>query len=94
MGKGQTYLLYPTELRKGYQALVVQGTSPSCKAYQRFTPSLGGNFGSSFFQIPHWPHFTVLSLIRQIYEVSSGTLAFAYIFPPFRVMAGLAPASS
>jgi hypothetical protein len=34
---------------------------------------------SSFLQIPHWLHFTVLSLLGQIYEVSSGTLAPAYI---------------
>jgi len=28
--------------------------------------------------------FTGLSLFGQIQEVSSGTLAFAYIFPPFK----------
>jgi hypothetical protein len=41
-------------LRKGYRASVVEGTSPTDKACQRFAPSLGGNFGSGFLQIPHW----------------------------------------
>ena len=36
----------------------------------------------------------VYSLLGQIRKVSSGTLAFAYTFPPFRVVAGLSPASS
>ena len=71
-------------IRKGYRASVVNGTSPSRKACQRFTPSLGGNFGSSFLQIPHWLSFSVLSLVGQIHRVSSGTLAFAYTFPPFK----------
>ena len=65
-----------------------------CKACQRFTPGLGGKFGSSFLQIPHWLSFTCLSLLGQILRVSSGTLAFACIFPLFRVMAGLTPGSS
>ncbi len=57
---------------------------PLCQTYQRFTPSLSSKFGASFLQIPHWLPFTGSSLLRQIREVSSGTLAVAYIFPPFK----------
>ena len=73
---------------------VVVGTLPFYKAYQRFTQSLGDKFDYGFLQIPHWLHRAVLSLLGQLYGVSSDTLAFVYIFPPFRVMAGLTPASS
>jgi len=89
-----TYLLYPTEYGKDIGLWWSKAPRPFRKAYQRFAPSLGGKFGYGFLQIPHWLHFTGLSLIGQIGRVSSDTLAFAYIFPPFRVMAGLAPASS
>lgn len=60
---------------------------------------LGGDFGYGFLQIPHWPS-SLCSLIKLMYEyipvnslVSSGTLAFTYIFPPFRAMTGLSPVS-
>jgi hypothetical protein len=35
---------------------------PLLQAFQRFTPSLGGDFGVSFLQILHWLCFAVYSL--------------------------------
>ena len=62
---------------RGYLALSVRPARGSL-------PSLSSKFGAGFLQIPHWLPFTGLSLLGQIREVSSGTLAFAYIFPPFK----------
>jgi hypothetical protein len=84
----------PCGIRKGYRASVMEGTSPLRRACQRFAPSLSGRFDAGFLQIPHWLSFTGVFLLGQIQRVSSGTLAIVYIFPPFRAMAGLSPASS
>jgi hypothetical protein len=62
---------------RGYLARSVRPTRGSHRV-------LSSKFSVGFLQIPHWLPFTGLSLLRQIREVSSGTLAFAYIFPPFK----------
>ena len=36
---------------------------PPLQAYQRFTPSLGGDFGYSFLQIPHWLCLTCIPIM-------------------------------
>ena len=64
--------------------------------------SFGQVFGGfvnlfSDVQIPHWLPFGRSLAVRLFLKVqtgvSSGTLAFAYMFPAHRAMAGLAPAS-
>ena len=85
----------PHGIRKGYRALVMEWKVPRPfrRACQRLAPSLSGRFDAGFLQIPHWLSFTGVFLLGQIQKVSSGTLAIVYTFPPFRVMAGLSPAS-
>jgi len=55
------------------------------------------NLDSGFLQIPHWlpcgSGLAVLLVLKVRRGVSSGTLAFAYMFPAPRAMAGVAPAS-
>jgi len=64
--------------------------APFSRTCQRFTPSLDGGFGYGFLQIPHWrtPRRFSLLLGNRV-NVSSGTLAFSYMLPPFWSMVRL-----
>jgi hypothetical protein len=54
---------------------------------------LAGSFDSGFLQIPHWTvSYRSPGVSGQQGRFSSDTLAFVYVFPPFKVTTGLAPA--
>jgi hypothetical protein len=62
-----------------------------CLSKVRFR--LAGSFDSGFLQIPHWTMFCRSpGLSGQQARLSSDTLAFVYVFPPFTVTTGLSPA--
>ena len=53
---------------------------------------LAGSFDSGFLQIPHWAlSYRSPGLSGQQARLSLDTLAFVYVFPPFKVTTGLAP---
>jgi hypothetical protein len=78
-------MFYPQDVTAGSQAPGFTITTAS-SAYP-----------PSHIQIPHWlahgSHLAVLLFLEVRTGVSSGTLAFAYMFPAPRAMAGLSPAS-
>ena len=70
---------------------------PPLSASRGFALAQVANLDSGFLQIPHWlpcgSGLAVLLVLKVRRGVSSGTLAFAYMFPAPRAMAGFAPAS-
>jgi hypothetical protein len=86
--RSRTFLAHPPPLlcgiRKGYWASVVEGTSPFPQSLPEVRTELGWQI---WLWLPSDPSLALLhrfSLLGQIRSVSSGTLAFAYIFPPFK----------
>jgi hypothetical protein len=76
--------LIPCRLRKGYRALVVRGTSPIPQSLPEVRTELEWQVWRRLPSDLSLAFFHQLSLLGQIKKVSSSTLAFAYIFPPFR----------
>jgi len=79
-------------IRKGYRVLVVDGTSPSCNAYQRFAPSLGDSFGFGFLQILHWLINTVVPSSGNLHEFLQAPLPSPTYSLLLWAMTGLTPA--
>ena len=84
----------PHGIRKGYRASVMEGTSPFPQSLPEVRTELEWQIRRRLPLDPSLALFHRVSLLGQIQKVSSGTLAIVYTFPPFRVMAGLSPASS
>lgn len=76
--------LIPCRLRKGYRALVVRGTSPIPQSLPEVCTKLEWQVWRRLPSDLSLALYLRLSLLGQIKKVSSSTLAFAYIFPPFR----------
>jgi len=74
----------PCRLRKGYRALVVRGTSPIPQSLPEVRTELEWQVWRRLPSDLSLAFFHRLSVLGQIKKVSSSTLAFAYIFPPFR----------
>lgn len=74
----------PCGVRKGYRALVVRGTSPNPQSLPEVRTKLEWQVWRRLPSDLSLAFFHQLSLLGQIKKVSSSTLAFAYIFPPFR----------
>lgn len=73
----------PCRIRKGYRASVVRGTSPSLQSLPEVRTELEWQVWRRLPSDLSLALFHRLSLLGQIKKVSSSTLAFAYIFPPF-----------
>ena len=74
----------PYGVRKGYRASVIPGTSPKPQSLPEVRTKLEWQV---WFQLPSDPSLALFHRViphRADQRVSSGTLAFAYIFPPFR----------
>jgi hypothetical protein len=52
---------------------------------------LGCDFGYGFLQIRHWLSTIYRVSFEELVGVSFDTLAFTYIFSPFKAMTGLSP---